>query len=110
MVAARADTGAGHDAPTAAVPMLLQGLVSAVTGVAIVTHGPHIVGRHRRHSIEIVAMRAGAGAGHDAPTAAVPMLHQRLVTAAAAFAIVTHGPHIVGRYRRHPTEVVICPA
>src|SRR5205823_233627 len=85
--------GAGHDAPTCAVPVLGQRPLGA-TAVVVFSDGPDVVGRHRHNSIELD--RARAGAGHDAPTCAVPVLGQRLVCA-GVFTGVTDGPDVVGR-------------
>src|SRR5437899_2436017 len=96
MAATRTTVGVGYKTPTAPVPALCQRLIRATTAVTIVTHGPHIVCRYSRCPREIVVARTGVGAGHDAPPAAIPVLHQRLVRAAAV-GVVARRPQVAVR-------------
>src|SRR5207237_4017186 len=54
--------------------------------------------------------RARAGAGRDAPAAAVPVLNERLIRAAVAVLIRAHGPHIVSGDRRYPLQPIVACA
>ncbi len=76
-VVARPNVGAGHDAPTGAIPLLSQGLPESRAAVDELPHRPDGAFRDRRHTEEEV--RSGdIGAGDNAPTRAVPLLSERL--------------------------------
>src|SRR5438105_13948978 len=73
--AERPGVGAGHDRPDRAVPVLDEGLLH-VAAVGLVADGPDVVGRRSRDAAQLVTVDAGAGAGHDGPSAPVPVLDQ----------------------------------
>src|SRR5207248_1366471 len=72
-VVARANAGRGHDAPRNAVPVHGKGALHVVA-VDVVADGPHVVGGDGRYIVQHVVVRAGVGAGYNAPRAAVPVL------------------------------------
>src|SRR5205823_2861689 len=101
IVAARTAVGAGHSAPIAPVPVLHQRLGVLAATIVVITHSPYIVGRYGCDTGEVAVRAGGVRAGHDAPTAPVPVLHQ------CSAAIFAHGPYIVGRYSVYPIEIAV---
>src|SRR5438128_2268695 len=61
--------------------------------IIVITGSPHIVGRCHRCLLPAAGGAGQVGTGHDAPTAPVPVLYQRLV--AFDTGIISHSPHIV---------------
>src|SRR5438270_11479685 len=83
-----AGVGALNYIPIATVPVLYQRLRGGTAEVVIVAHSPNISGRCGRYPIELT-FRAGVGAWHNAPTAPVPVLYQRLELTATAVVIIS---------------------
>src|SRR5438270_9172993 len=65
--------------------------------------GPHVVGVHHCHGVELVDGGADVGAGDYAPLRTVPVLYKRLVCTTAGV-VITHGPHIVGAHHSYCNE------
>src|SRR5947207_14542821 len=68
---------------------------------------PDIDARPRAHPVQAVRCGPGAGGGHNAPGAAVPMLDHRLTAVATEAVVAADGPDIVGRHRRHPIKPAV---
>ncbi len=91
----RADAGAGDDAPRGAVPVFGERLHGHVDGWLEVAHGPDVSGGDGCHSSQLVVLRAGIGAGDDAPLVAVPVLDEGLQDV-AGIPEIAHRPDITG--------------
>ena len=99
--------GVRDDCPGAAIPVHRQraALLSRRTRL-VPADRPDIVRRDAIHRIQDIAVvRAGIGAGNDAPTCTVPMFGQRLQRDRAGSTPMTHRPNIVSGDRRHPVEL-----
>src|SRR4051812_21750624 len=80
--------------PTCTVPVLDKGLRQFVD-IRKAAYSPHIVRRVRRHCVKRVKpKRAGAGAGNDAPSCAIPVQDQRGLVETDAAGRVAYGPYV----------------
>src|SRR5437763_7857696 len=59
-------------------------------------HGPGLAGARVRRNPAKAGARAGARAGDDIPTGAVPLCNERLRDAAGGISGLPHGPDVVG--------------
>src|SRR5258708_39079715 len=83
--------GAGNHAPARSIPVLNQGLLRLLIHPFVVlvrAHRPHIAGRERGYTIQIVGIVARLRAGNPGPARAVPMLGNPRTT------VTTHRPGI----------------
>src|SRR5207253_524835 len=95
---------AGDYAPLGAVPVLGQGLMGGP--IAVVTHGPYVVGRHSSDPVEEVVAQPLVRGGHDAPEPPIPMHDQCLVDSAAVH-VRANCPDVGRRDDCYPVELVL---
>ena len=98
-------TGARHDTPTRAVPVLDQRLPGTVA-VLITPRCPDVVARDGRQTGHLIVIHSTIGAGDNLPTRAIPVLDQCLLETATVY-IPSHRPDVVERDRYNIANTVV---